>query len=90
MKSTTRRRYDVSQAISQWALMGAEEVAGVLSVSKEKAKDLMRSGQIPYRDVGTPNRPLYRVDPLDLVRFIVGKDISDDRAIDWIWKRGLI
>jgi excisionase family DNA binding protein len=71
MRTARARREIEEKSIMDKALLTVAAAAGLLGVSERQLRELIRSGKLPYVDVGLAERPAYRLRPADLEAFIL-------------------
>lgn len=55
--------------LAMYPLMTAHQFAQFLNCSDDHARELLKSGKVPFNDIGLGSKPEYRIDPIDAAVF---------------------
>ena len=55
--------------LTMYPLMTAHHFAQFLGCSDDHARDILKSGRVPFTDIGLGSKPEYRIDPMDAAVF---------------------
>ena len=55
--------------LTMYPLMTAHHFAQFLGCSDDHARELLKSGKVPFNNIGLGSKPEYRIDPMDAAVF---------------------
>ena len=59
--------------LTMYPLMTAHQFAQFLGCSDDQARDTLKSGRLPFVNIGLGSKPRYRIDPIDAAVFLLAE-----------------